>query len=71
MPECRCCLLYHVKKPPQKEPGLFNRAELFRKLGTVLQGFEVGLGKRIIIVRMRETVASDNAQINEQFADGF
>lgn len=50
---------------------LLDRLEAIRKLGAVLEGFELRLRIRIVVRNMRTTVGLDHSQVRQEQRDGL
>ena len=50
---------------------IVKRAEAFRKLRGIFEGFELGLGKRIVVADVRTAMRLGNAEICEQKSNGL
>jgi len=51
--------------------GFFDAGETLRELGTILEGLELRLGKRVVIAGMRPAVGFGDPEIGEQKGHGF
>src|ERR1700688_1224201 len=60
-----------TKKYLAMRPRVLDRPEACRKVGSVLQGFELRLGIRVVIRDVRPAVSFGDVKIDEQLRDGF
>ena len=51
--------------------SVLDRAEALREVRSVFQGFELGLGVRVVIRDVRPAVGSGDIEIDEQRGDGL
>ncbi len=55
-----------IEEPAAEVPGVLNAPEPLRKPWLVFQGFEVTLGERIVVGRVRPAVRTGDAKIGQQ-----
>ena len=55
-----------IEKWMTEIPGILNRSEPVGKLRTILQGFELRFGIRIVIAHVRPTVCFSDSQISQK-----
>mgnify|MGYP003425331205 CR=1 FL=1 len=60
-----------VEEELAKGSTVLDTAEVTRELRAVLEGFELGLGKRVVIADMRPAVAFNDAQIAKKLRHFF
>ena len=68
MPPWRCSALYQRKNDRQKRLGLALIPEPSGKRGMVLQGFELSLGKRVVIRHLRPAQRAGHAEVSEKLS---
>ena len=65
-PEVVMILVIPIEEPAAEVPGVITAREPLRKPRLVLQGFEVALGERVVIGRVRPVVRTGDAKIGQQ-----
>ena len=68
MPPWRCSALYQRKNDRQNVFGLALIPEPSGKRGMVLQGFELSLGKRVVIRHLRPAQRAGHAEVSEKLS---
>jgi hypothetical protein len=64
-------LVVPIEELAAETSGILHAAEAFGEAGLILQGFEVALGERVIVGRMRAVMRAGDAQIGQQEHGGF
>ena len=55
-----------IEKPLTETPGILDRSEPVGKLWTILQGFELRFGVRVVIAHVRAAVCFSDSQISQK-----
>ena len=59
-------LVVPIEEPAAEVPGVINAPEPLRKPRLVFQGFEVALGERVVVGRVRPVVRTGDTKIGQQ-----
>src|ERR1017187_8002344 len=71
IPPWRCSLLYQGEELLAVSASVLDRAEAIGEVGSVLQGFELRLGVRIVIRHVRAAMGLGDLEVNEERGDGL